>query len=561
MGFDEHTGWKSAEEKRCKRRSKEKEGEVVPAKAGVGSENRGGSDAVVAEGEAVDATAWGSEEAAVKNRKQERRATEEVPIRSSKVRGGVRDLTKVGKGKRGRNGSKYGSGLDPLSPMTNCSKGCYDSEEKSSKKIRMGCRGAAVVKSHSFEDGNVGSGVAREGNEAKKNSNMKVMEEVSPYLATVQEDLVSPSFVQYPSFKDGNVGAVVAREVKAAKKKSKRPSNMRLEEKEVDGVTKESSSFAAAAASAREEKEERKLEWCTEEKQGFLLSNIDDKKAADDEEEVKLDLRNREYRGDEATRPVRRNIEDDLAHFTYIREEGYKISRPAAGCRIRCRTSRPAAAGTTKAPYSTAAEGGHGQRPKKRAVAGGHGQMLKKRAAGGHAQRLKKAGETKIKPVLTAAQKRDEAYLRKMPANNWNPPRSPHNLIQEDHVHDPWRVLLICILLNRTDGKEVRKALPKLLDLCPNAKAASEVDVEQIAHIVEPLGLNKHVKIQQFSREYLEDSWTHVTQLYGIGKYAADAYAIFCTGKWDRVKPVDHMLVKYWEFLHTSSQLTDEMCV
>lgn len=29
----------------------------------------------------------------------------------------------------------------------------------------------------------------------------------------------------------------------------------------------------------------------------------------------------------------------------------------------------------------------------------------------------------------------------------------------------------------------------------------------------------------------------------------ADMYAIFCTGKWNQVRPTDHMLVKYWEFL------------
>lgn len=36
-----------------------------------------------------------------------------------------------------------------------------------------------------------------------------------------------------------------------------------------------------------------------------------------------------------------------------------------------------------------------------------------------------------------------------------------------------------------------------------------------------------------------------------VARYAADAYAIFCTGKWDRVKPADHMLNYYWKFLHS----------
>ncbi|KAL6550484.1 hypothetical protein OROMI_020972 [Orobanche minor] len=88
--------------------------------------------------------------------------------------------------------------------------------------------------------------------------------------------------------------------------------------------------------------------------------------------------------------------------------------------------------------------------------------------------------------VLTAAQKRDEAYERKTPDNNWTPPRSPFNLLQEDYAFEPWRVLVICMLLNQTTG---------------------------------------------------------------VQRYAADAYAIFCTGKWERVRPIDHMLVKYWDFL------------
>ncbi|KAF9661353.1 hypothetical protein SADUNF_Sadunf19G0059200 [Salix dunnii] len=39
------------------------------------------------------------------------------------------------------------------------------------------------------------------------------------------------------------------------------------------------------------------------------------------------------------------------------------------------------------------------------------------------------------------------------------------------------------------------------------------------------------------------------------GQYAADAYAIFCTGRWDRVVPEDHMLTRYWEFLRRVANL------
>ncbi|WVZ14055.1 hypothetical protein V8G54_011621 [Vigna mungo] len=98
----------------------------------------------------------------------------------------------------------------------------------------------------------------------------------------------------------------------------------------------------------------------------------------------------------------------------------------------------------------------------------------------------------KIKKNLSASEKWHEAYRRKTPDNTWKPPRSATVLIQEDHAHDPWRVLVICMLLNRTSG----------------------------------------------------------TQLHGVGKYTAYAYAIFVNGMWDKVRPADHMLNYYWKFLH-----------
>ncbi|KAG7581328.1 DNA glycosylase [Arabidopsis suecica] len=162
-----------------------------------------------------------------------------------------------------------------------------------------------------------------------------------------------------------------------------------------------------------------------------------------------------------------------------------------------------------------------------------------------------------VSPSLSLSQKTDEAYLRKTPDNTWVPPRSPCNLLQEDHWHDPWRVLVICMLLNKTSGAQTRGVISDLFALCPDAKTATEVEEKEIESLIKPLGLQKKRArmIQRFSLEYLQESWTHVTQLHGIGKYAADAYAIFCNGNWDRVKPNDHMLNYYWEFLRIRYKL------
>ncbi|KAF9661338.1 hypothetical protein SADUNF_Sadunf19G0057700 [Salix dunnii] len=132
----------------------------------------------------------------------------------------------------------------------------------------------------------------------------------------------------------------------------------------------------------------------------------------------------------------------------------------------------------------------------------------------------------KVSPRLTAAQMRDVAYLRRRPNNRWIPPKSPHELLQEGHYHDPWSVLVICMLLNCTSGDQVRPFLNDFFTLCPDAKTTTKVAQTEIAQLTHSLG------------KFL-DSWL----------YAADAYAIFCTGRWDRVVPEDHMLTGYWEFL------------
>lgn len=89
---------------------------------------------------------------------------------------------------------------------------------------------------------------------------------------------------------------------------------------------------------------------------------------------------------------------------------------------------------------------------------------------------------------------------------------------------------------------------------------AWKVDEEEIEEVIRNLGLQKTraKKMKRFSQEYLGEDWTHVTQLHGVGKYAADAYAIFCGGKPEEVIPHDHMLVPYWEFLCNMREAGEE---
>ncbi|MCI4381085.1 hypothetical protein PGIGA_G00247540 [Pangasianodon gigas] len=183
----------------------------------------------------------------------------------------------------------------------------------------------------------------------------------------------------------------------------------------------------------------------------------------------------------------------------------------------------------------------------------------------------------------------------------WTPPRSPFKLVQETLFHDPWKLLVATIFLNRTTGKlaipmlwqfferypsaEVTRAsdwkpladlmqplglnalraktiirfsgklaIPMLwqfFERYPSAEVTRASDWKPLADLMQPLGLNalRAKTIIRFSDEYLTKSWRYPSELYGIGKYGNDSYRIFCVGEWREVTPNDHKLNKYHAWL------------
>lgn len=67
---------------------------------------------------------------------------------------------------------------------------------------------------------------------------------------------------------------------------------------------------------------------------------------------------------------------------------------------------------------------------------------------------------------------------------------------------------------------QARRVIPDLFNICPNAEIATKVALDEIEKVIQSLGLQKKraIMIQRLSQEYLKDSWTHVTQLHGVGK-------------------------------------------
>lgn len=140
---------------------------------------------------------------------------------------------------------------------------------------------------------------------------------------------------------------------------------------------------------------------------------------------------------------------------------------------------------------------------------------------------------------------------RRKAFKKWTPPRSPFNLVQETLFHDPWKLLIATIFLNRTSGKMAIPVLWEFLEKYPSAEAARAADWRDVSELLKPLGLYdlRAKTIIKFSDEYLTKQWKYPIELHGIGKYGNDSYRIFCVNEWKQVHPEDHKLNKYHDWL------------
>ncbi|XP_053149629.1 methyl-CpG-binding domain protein 4 isoform X2 [Hemicordylus capensis] len=140
---------------------------------------------------------------------------------------------------------------------------------------------------------------------------------------------------------------------------------------------------------------------------------------------------------------------------------------------------------------------------------------------------------------------------RRKAFRKWTPPRSPFNLIQETLFHDPWKLLIATIFLNRTSGKMAIPVLWEFLKKYPSPKVARTANWKEMSELLKPLGLYelRAKTIIKFSDEYLVKQWKYPIELHGIGKYGNDSYRIFCVNEWKEVQPQDHKLNIYHAWL------------
>lgn len=130
------------------------------------------------------------------------------------------------------------------------------------------------------------------------------------------------------------------------------------------------------------------------------------------------------------------------------------------------------------------------------------------------------------------------------------PPRSPFGLIQEDLWPDEFRILVVCMLLNCTTRKSVEKVVPKLFAKYPDAHAMASAKQEDLSAIISPLGFRnrRSAGLIKMSKAYLKKSWSHASELPGIGPYGSAAWEIFSRCSVPETCPNDHALTLWWHW-------------
>jgi methyl-CpG-binding domain protein 4 len=101
-------------------------------------------------------------------------------------------------------------------------------------------------------------------------------------------------------------------------------------------------------------------------------------------------------------------------------------------------------------------------------------------------------------------------------------------IIQQEFQHDPWKMLIGCIMLNQTGNKNVRKVIYSFFDKWPSPQSVLKADENEIREHIRTLGFCnvRTQRIIRFSHEYINKKFSKANELYGIGKYADDSYEI-----------------------------------
>jgi methyl-CpG-binding domain protein 4 len=126
------------------------------------------------------------------------------------------------------------------------------------------------------------------------------------------------------------------------------------------------------------------------------------------------------------------------------------------------------------------------------------------------------------------------------------PPMSPYRYRQEAYREDPWKMLIVCMMLNQTSYKQVDRVKDLFFERFPGPEDLVNAPDEEIVSIIRPLGFyNRRARTwKRFSSEWICGSWKSIDELPGVGKYASDSWKIFQEHVFD-ITVEDKELKKY----------------
>ena len=112
---------------------------------------------------------------------------------------------------------------------------------------------------------------------------------------------------------------------------------------------------------------------------------------------------------------------------------------------------------------------------------------------------------------------------------------------------------MACIFCNLTKRVQSEPIMWQFFAKYPTAKDAAAAAHQDVVDIVADLGLGKRRAnaLIRMSQDFISKKWQSDPKgsLYAVGKYAEDAYRIFCVGDWMNVQPQDHALNDYHDWL------------
>lgn len=118
-------------------------------------------------------------------------------------------------------------------------------------------------------------------------------------------------------------------------------------------------------------------------------------------------------------------------------------------------------------------------------------------------------------------------------------------IIQEYLKHDPFKMLIGCILLNQTHHRQVWPILDPFFKRFPTPESISEENFEEIRDLIKGAGFynRRSRSIIKFANAW-QKGFNDVSELPGIGKYAKDSYEIFIKGN-SNIQVTDKVLTRY----------------